>query len=169
LAKPERPEPERHGAPDPAETDQAPGFARQFGGLQRHLLPSALAHTAVGGNQLPQQGQSHGNGVLSHADGISGWRIGHSDSPVRTSFDVNMLVTVTWLLDQLKRSRLSQQFPPDASLESIVSEDDVRFGEDFSKLFCAHVVASNKVRIGSNSWRDLDQEGFEYFDGDWRH
>jgi hypothetical protein len=73
------------------------------------------------------------------------------------------------LLDQLKRSRLSQQLPPDASLEGIVSEDDVRFGEDFSKLFCAHVVASNKVRIGSNPWRDLDQEGFEYFDGEWRH
>jgi hypothetical protein len=41
-------------------------------------------------------------------------------------------------------------------------------GEGFSKLFCAHVVAVNNVRIG-NSWRELDQQGFEYFGGDWRH
>ena len=79
-----------------------------------------------------------------------------------------MLVTVTWLLDQLERSRLRQQLPADASLEGIVSEDHVRFGEGFSKLFCAHVVAVNNVRIG-NSWRELDQQGFEYFGGDWRH
>ena len=157
FGQPEGPEPEGDGAPDLAETDEAPGFARQFCGLQRHLLPSALAHAAVGGNELSLHGQPQGDGVLGDADGICARRIGHRDFSLRTSFEVDVLITDARLLDQLERPRLRQQLSPDAALEGKVSEHDVRFGEGFGKLFFAHVVAGNNVGVG-DSRRELNKD-----------
>jgi hypothetical protein len=166
LGQFERLEPQGHSVRDMAETDEAPGLAPELGGLQRQLLPSAFAHAAVAGNELAQQGQPRRDSVLCHGGGVSGRRIGDKDSPLRASFDVDIVVTGGWLLDQLERSRLRHQLLVDVSLEAVVSKDDVRFGEGFRKLFVADVTAADNLRIGNA--RQVLERGFERFDGDWR-
>lgn len=49
--------------------------------------------------------------MLGNGHDISGWRIGHPDSPLGTRFDIDIVVTNAWLLDQLERSLATKSFP----------------------------------------------------------